>query len=328
MSDPTPPLAANATFDPPPPVVLVRPRRPRYWIHAVLLLLTIFTTLVVGAGMEFTFQNDFPAFTADEDSWVPFFPLAWVLLHPARLLLGIPFSFSLLLILLAHEMGHYVYCMRYNVRASLPYFVPFPSLIGTMGAFIRIRGAIRSRAALFDIGIAGPLAGFAVALPMLFLGLRLSKFLPAMPAADIELGYPLIFRLAHGLLSAAGGTGAPLAAISLHPIAIAAWVGMFATALNLLPGGQLDGGHLIYAVAPRAHRWITILMVGILLPLGDLWRGWYVWSFVLLLTGWRHPEVPPWPTLDRKRRLLALGALLLLLLCVTPVPIRTPGLFR
>jgi hypothetical protein len=132
-------------------VTVIHPPRDRYWLHALLLLATVFTTLVVGAGMQFSFQNNLAPYSADDNAVLSFFPVEWVIHQPARLLLGIPFSFTLLLILLCHEMGHYVYCHRYRVWATLPFFIPFPSLAGTMGAFIRIRGALRSRAALFDI---------------------------------------------------------------------------------------------------------------------------------------------------------------------------------
>jgi membrane-associated protease RseP (regulator of RpoE activity) len=307
-------------------VIVVQPPRDRYWLHALLLLATIFTTLVVGAGLQFSFQNDLALYATADDAVPPIFPLAWVLQQPARLLLGIPFSAALLLILLCHEMGHYIYCRRYRVWATLPYFIPFPTLAGTMGAFIRIRSAIRSRAALFDIGIAGPIAGFVPALAALLLGLALSK--PAPPSflitPHLEFGHPLIFRAAQHFLAALSKAPVhflPLEHVDLHPIALAAWVGMFATSLNLLPGGQLDGGHIIYAVFPRAHRFITVLTVGILIPLGRQSVGWWVWAAVILATGWQHPPVPRRPPLDAKRRVLGLLALVLFVLSVTPVPI-------
>src|SRR5262249_38296743 len=149
-------------------------------------------------------------------------------------------------------------CRYYRVHATLPFFVPAPTLIGTLGAVIRIRAPIRSRTALFDIGIAGPIAGFAVAVPAMFIALLLSKALPAGTARpDLELGFPPIFQLAHRILAAlapSSSAALPLGEVLFHPIAVAAWVGMFATALNLLPSGQLDGGHIVYALWPRAHR--------------------------------------------------------------------------
>ena len=299
-------------------VTVTHPLRDRYWLHALLLLATVFTTLVVGAGMQFSFQNNLAHYSADDNAVLSFFPVEWVIHQPARLLLGIPFSFTLLLILLCHEMGHYVYCRRYRVWATLPFFIPFPSLAGTMGAFIRIRGAIRSRAALFDIGIAGPIAGFGPAVAALFVGLHLSKPAPAsfLISPELEYGFPPVFRAAQNILSAvthAPVHALPLEHVYLHPVAVAAWVGIFATSLNLLPGGQLDGGHIIYSVFPRAHRFVTVLTVGVLLPLGIHFRGWWIWAALLLATGWQHPPVPRWPSLTRGRRWLALLALVLFL---------------
>jgi len=309
-------------------VIVVQPLRERYWLHALLLLATVFTTLTVGAGMQFNFQHNFAPYSAD-DSAAPFFPLLWVLHHPARLLLGLPFSSTLLLILLCHEMGHYLYCRRYRVWASLPYFIPFPSLAGTMGAFIRIRSAIRSRTALFDIGIAGPIAGFVPAVAALFVGLGLSKPSPSFSVPpDIEFGHPFIFDAAQRILGALSHAPLhllPVDRIYLHPVAFAAWVGMVVTSLNLLPGGQLDGGHIIYAVFPRGHRWITLLTVGALIPMGLQSVGWWLWAAILLATGWRHPQVPRQPGLDGKRKLLALLMIFILLASITPVPIHGFG---
>jgi hypothetical protein len=311
-------------------VVVTHPPSERYWLHALLFLATIFTTLVVGAGMQFSFKNNLAPYSVDANAALAFFPIEWIARQPSRLALGIPFSGALLLILLCHEMGHYLYCRRYHVWASLPYFIPFLSLAGTMGAFIRIRSAIRSRAALFDIGIAGPIAGFIPAVGALFVGLTLSKTaLPPSPILqDIAFGHPLIFSVAHRILAwltHAPVHSLPLERISLHPIAFAAWVGMVVTSLNLLPGGQLDGGHILYAVFPRGHRLVTVLTVMALIPMGFQSVGWWVWSLVLLATGWRHPEVPQWPGLDRKRWALALLAVVLLLVTITPVPIQGFG---
>jgi membrane-associated protease RseP (regulator of RpoE activity) len=341
MSNPLPP--APPAYDPyyPADLFVVRHPRPRYWLHALLLAATVFTTMLVGARLQDNFQRNVPAFSLQQDT-LPLFPLQWIAHDPARILLGVPFSLTLLLILLAHEMGHYLMAMRYRVNATLPYFIPAPTLIGTLGAFIRIRSPIRSRAELFDIGIAGPIAGFAVALPILIAALALSRPVAEnMGTADIVLGYPLIFYWAHHLLWTLGITAGriPLQQLHLHPTAVAAWVGMFATSLNLLPGGQLDGGHIIYSVAPRLHRWISTLTVVALFLLGvsgilqvmELWpaawqawagwNGWILWAVVVLLMGRRHPAVPAWPGLDRERKWLALVALFLLVVTFMPVPL-------
>ena len=301
--------------------MVVRPPKRRYWLHALLFLATIFTTLCVGARLQYNFAHSFAPFSSDTDLW----PWSWIFEDWHRLAMGIPFSACLLAILTAHEFGHYIFCVRQKVYATLPFFIPAPTLIGTMGAFIRIRSPIRSRSDLFDIGIAGPIAGFAVAVPVLTFALLASKPLaPGPDAKGLALGFPLIFRVVHWLLAAAGnGTLARLAIpqLCLHPTAVAAWVGMFATSLNLLPGGQLDGGHIIFALAPWMHRRISMLSILILLPMSwFLWAGWLLWAVVLRLTGSRHPDVPMAPDLDRKRWILGLFALLMLVLTLTPAP--------
>jgi membrane-associated protease RseP (regulator of RpoE activity) len=240
-------------------------------------------------------------------------------------------------ILLAHELGHYIYCERNRVYATLPYFIPGPviSPIGTFGAVIRIKSPIRSRQALFDIGIAGPIGGFIVAVPVLLCGLALSKPMPPQASGSLlDFGYPLIFRLSHDLIGLAVPHLPPLDSLYLHPIGVAAWVGMFATALNLLPGGQFDGGHIIYAVSPKAHKIVTRISVVVLAFLGIYWPawgtwswpGWLIWAVILGLTGWRHPNVPKWPDLDSKRRRLTLVALLMLLLTFVLAPVHGAAL--
>jgi len=166
MSEILPPAPSTYRDYRPMEVYVVRPPKPRYALHALLFIATIFTTLVVGARMEFNFLHNLPVFSLNDDA-LPLFPVRWALAQHSRLLLGIPFASALMLILLAHEMGHYLCCRYYGVYATLPFFIPAPTLIGTLGAFIRIRSPIRSRTALFDIGIAGPIAGFLVALAVL-----------------------------------------------------------------------------------------------------------------------------------------------------------------
>jgi Zn-dependent protease len=298
-----------------PVVWVIPPARQRWWVYGLFLLLTLFSTMVVGARMEFYFQHQQPVFSLNDDT-LSLFPIAWIAQHPANLLLGLPFSLALMLILLAHEMGHYLYARHYRVHATLPFFVPFPSLIGTLGAFIRIKSPIPSRAALFDIGIAGPIAGFIPACVALFVGLSRSHPIAGTTTSEIQLGYPLAFHLASRLLHVT----VPLSGLSLHPIAAAAWVGMFATALNLLPGGQLDGGHIVFSIWPRLHRWISVLTVFALVPLGKyMWTGWFLWAVMLALT-LRHPRVPAYPEVAGRRRVLAMCAALMLILSFTPAP--------
>src|SRR5438552_2609030 len=304
MSEILPPAPSTYQDYRPMEVYVVRPPKPRYALHTLLFLATIFTTLVVGARMEFNFLHNLPVFSLNDDA-LPLFPVRWALAQPSRVLLGIPFASTLMLILLAHEMGHYLCCRYYGVYATLPFFIPAPTLIGTLGAFIRIRSPIRSRSALFDIGIAGPIASFVLSLITLIFAIFLSKPLPeGMGGSDIQFGYPLIFQLVHRLVGPAQNV--PLDQLYLHPIGIAAWVGMFATALYLLPGGQLDGGHIVFSLAPRVHRWVSRLTVVVLIPMGYfLWAGWFVWALLLFISGMRHPQVIPWPGLNRKRKWLA-----------------------
>jgi len=299
-------------------VVMEPPRRP-YLIHIGLFLLTLLFSLIVGARLEDNFLHGRPLFTNDPG----FFAVSFIWRDPSRLWMGLPFAASLLGILLAHEMGHFLYALKHRVYATLPFFIPAPSPFGTFGAFIQIRSRFRSVAALFDIGIAGPIAGFLVAAPLGLVGLYLSKPLAAGSPALMNLGHPLIF---HGLFALLGGFDVPLGQMLLHPIAIAAWIGMLATAFNLVPGGQLDGGHMVYAVRPSAHKRITIIAMLCLVPLVLFyWLGWMVWIFALWLTR-RHPFVEEYPPLDPARRAMALAGVALFLLTFTPEPFLTGGL--
>jgi membrane-associated protease RseP (regulator of RpoE activity) len=284
-------------------------------LHCILFLLTVLTTLVVGAHIALNSQRNLPAF--DWDISRQFF--TGILHNPSLLKLGIPFSLTLLGILLAHELGHYFTCRHYGIRASYPYFIPAPTLIGTMGAFIRIKAPIRTRRALLDVGISGPLAGFIVALPALVIAILSSPgAAPVSPPDTITLGNPLAIVLLAKLLR----PGMDPAAVSLHPIGCGVWVGLFATALNLLPMGQLDGGHILYAALGNKHRMVSWGMFLALIPLGIFcWPGWMVWAVMLLVLGLRHPVLTtPSKPLDRTRKILAPVAVLLFLLTFTPAP--------
>jgi hypothetical protein len=328
MSEPRLPLAYPAPeyFRPVPAYPAVP--RPRYWLHGLLLLLTLFTTLITGARMQYNFAHNQPALSLSDDS-IPFFPVSWVVSHPERILGGLPFASAVMFFFLAHEMGHYLYCRHYGIHATLPFFIPFPTMIGTMGAVIVIRSPIRSRTALFDIGIAGPIAGFIVALGLLLVSMGWSKPMPLMlhpGVPDIELGYPLIFRWVHAgraaLSPASAGSALPLSRMILHPVAIAAWVGMFATALNLLPGGQLDGGHIVYSISPRAHRVISRLAILALLPMAYyFWTGWILWAVLLQVSSLRHPQVAELPRIKGARAWLALFAVFMLICTLTYAPL-------
>lgn len=310
-------------------VLVVKPPQRRYWVHILLFLVTLLSTLCVGARLQYEFnlnQNFFP-FTEQQPYFIPW---TWSLADWHRLRLGIPFSLCLLGILTAHELGHYVLCVRRKVFATWPFFIPFPSLIGTMGAFIRIRSPIGNRRDLFDIGIAGPIAGFIVAIPVMIFALLASKPLSPATQDSAAFGIPLIFQLVHYAFRELGSHAAiarlDASQLFLHPTAIAAWVGMFATALNLIPGGQLDGGHIVFAIHPRLHRIASLLAIVALLPLAwYFWAGWFVWAIVLRLMG-RHPPVPTIPAIDGKRKLLAIFGLLMLALTFTYSPIHSSSI--
>ncbi|MCU1286662.1 MAG: peptidase [Acidobacteriales bacterium] len=310
-----------------PGAFIIQPPKRKYWLHALLFLLTILTTLIIGARLQDNFTNGRPNFIAD----AAFFPLRWIWQDPRRLLSGIPFSATLLGILMAHEMGHFAYSVRHGVYATLPFFIPAPTPIGTMGAFIQIKSAFRSRAALFDIGIAGPIAGFIVAVPMAVIGLMLSRPMPVdLDPKVMQLGQPLIFSILHWAMeqfSVGAVSQLPLSAVFFHPVAIAAWVGMLATAFNLLPGGQLDGGHIVYAARPLAHNTVTKLAMLALVPLAIFyWAGWLIWVVGLRIT-LRHPAVPAWPDLHMPRRYLTMLAILIFVLTFIPEPFPDGGLY-
>ena len=228
---------------------------------------------------------------------------------------------GLLSILMAHEMGHYVACRHYRVDATLPYFLPFPglSLAGTLGAFIRIRGPIPHRRALFDIGIAGPLAGFALCLPVLVLGVREAQLLPETPAAGIYLGEPLLFKAAVWLLK---GATPDRMTLTLGPLGLAAWFGLFVTALNLIPIGQLDGGHVTYALFRQRAALISRIGSWVCVALVYFGPNWLLWSLLLRVLGRRHP-----PTLDdgeplgQGRAWIGALGLVVFIACFVPNPI-------
>lgn len=292
-------------------------RGERLWLHALLLVLTLFTTTIVGAQLATNFDQNLPAFQFDEE--FDFFFTLWK--SPQLLLAGLPFSVTLLSILLAHEFGHYFTCGFHSIDASLPYFLPAPTLIGTFGAFIRIRAPIFSRRDLFDVGVAGPLAGFVVLVPALGFGLALSKVLPGIAnQGDLTFGTPPLLWLAMQAVF----PGVPASDIYLHPVARAAWIGIFATALNLLPIGQLDGGHILYTFVGPLHRRLSQAFAVALIPLGYFfWTGWILWAAFFLLTGSRRPAIIDDSPIGPGRSRLAFIAALIFFLSFTPNPIQT-----
>ena len=299
---------------PPGPPASAVSRRDRPWINLALLLATIGTTTWFGAYFH---QN----FTANlYPSTDP----------PLVLWNGLWYSMTVLAILGIHELGHYYACRHYRVDASLPYFLPAPVLIGTLGAFIRMRQPIPTKRMLFDIGVAGPIAGFLVAVPALFVGVGLSRVLPVPETQDgltLFLGEPLLFRVVAWTL---WGTVAEGYGLNLHPMGFAAWVGLLATALNLFPIGQLDGGHISYAVFGARSTLVTVASAAVLFALAFHSPSWIAWAvlmvIMLVMLGPRHPRtldhhIP----IDRTRVLVAACALVIFVLCFTPAPIQIVG---
>jgi membrane-associated protease RseP (regulator of RpoE activity) len=298
------------------------PRPRRYWynslpFHVALFLLTVLTTTVVGTHIAQNYAHNVPVF--DWDVSIAYFYELWR--HPGVLVLGAPFSLTLLSILLAHELGHYFTCRHYRISVTYPYFIPAPTLIGTLGAFIRVKSPMVNRRELFDVGISGPIAGFVVAIPAMILAIFLAKgTLPLTTPDSISLGNPLALILLAKLFR----NGLSPAEIIFHPVGCAAWVGLFATALNLLPLGQLDGGHILYAVLGEKCRSVSRGLYLGLLPLGYFcWYGWLAWALILLFLGLRHPMLlEPEEPLGRKRKTLAIVAALIFILTFMPTPFK------
>lgn len=298
------------------------PKPPAFWPALVLFLLTVLSTLSVGCEFALSYAQNREPFSGSQD---PFALMLVPFQHPHLLVLGVPFSFTLLLILMAHEMGHFVACRIYGLDATYPYFIPFPNVFGTFGAFIRIRSPITTRKALFDVGIAGPIVGFLFTVPALAYGVAASKIVPGVQnGADIVFGDPPLLRLFKGLFHPNVNPGWVL----LHPIGWAAWTGMFVTGLNLLPIWQLDGGHILFSVAPDKHRQASLAVALALIGLGIY--AWHVWLFLgfiltILSLRYRHPPFyDPWETLDPKRRVLTVVAIAIFILCFTPWPTTNP----
>jgi membrane-associated protease RseP (regulator of RpoE activity) len=283
----------------------------RYLLPGGLFLLTVFTTLWAGA------YQDRP------DLFHPFLG-AWRLLteRPEELMLGIPFALTLLLILVTHELAHFICSKLHRVPASLPLFIPgLPILVGTFGAIIRVRGPILERKALFDIGISGPLAGFVVAIVALVLGLRWSQVeIGVSPDSPFLVGRSLLLDW---VIAAVMGELPAGASINLHPIAEAAWFGLFVTCLNLIPIGQLDGGHVAYALWGERQRIIALASLPVLVFLGYFgWHGWLVWVGMAGLLGLSHPSLPrPEAALGPVRTWLGRATVVLFFLIFPPFPI-------
>lgn len=294
-------------------------------IHVILFVLTVITTLVTG----YTFSGS----VTD----------------------AVAFSLALLFILGSHEMGHYYYGKKYGVDITPPYFIPAPpfiSPIGTFGAFIKIKSPISTKKALFDIGVAGPIAGILATIPVLIIGIRMSEVVDIaaqQSEGGLFLGTPVIFSFMTTLVYGHIPEGYDL---FVHPVAFAGWVGLFVTALNLIPSGQLDGGHVVYSLfSKKIHKYVSVSMIIILLIAGfgtapilaladrylgsgaawmmssipsfEGWPGWILWAALLTMMGTRHPPtIYEEEGLDNKRKILAVISLLIFIGCFIPVPIK------
>lgn len=286
------------------------------FVAIALFLVTLTTCLVAGTHFASAYARNE---AVNWDEFLRAFTLTYK--HPSELAAGLPFALTLLGILLAHELGHFFACRHHHIRSSYPFFIPFPTLIGTMGAFILIRAPIRTTRALFDIGASGPLVGFVVAVPALVFGILHAKFVPGLsaPGEDkILLGAPLLLHLLAPLLR----PGIAAASLLLHPVGRAAWVGLFATSLNLLPAGQLDGGHILRSLSQRLHRLSSLVLPLLLIFLGyRFWPGWYAWGALLIGIYFLRtlPIYNPEP-LGSARRAVAFLALAIFVLSFMPAP--------
>ena len=317
------------------PSWLARPKKERRWVNALLFALTALTTTAAGMQMGLSMQMALSPGGFDAA------PASLLDLGLSDLVIGLPFSLTLLGILGVHEMGHFLASRGWRVRASLPYFIPFPSMIGTLGAVIKIRSRIPHRRALIDIGAAGPLAGFVMSVAAVIIGLWLSPIVPAATFADggISFGNSILSSWLSDVIVGRVPEGY---AIYDHPVFTAGWLGLFVTVLNLMPVGQFDGGHIVYAVfGDRAHTLVsraTIVLLGLFWALGppydwvtaldvtawigSRWPGWLFWMFLALILGRRHPPpLDPRSELDGPRRWMGYVSLAIFILCFVPRPI-------
>ncbi|MDD2889510.1 MAG: site-2 protease family protein [bacterium] len=285
----------------PAPVIKTEKR----WINLLLLILTFFST--IGAGIFLT---------------MGFFKTLGQSYQTGHLITyGILFACSMLIILGTHELGHYFACKRRGISATLPYFIPFPSLFGTLGAIIKIKSPIQDRNGLIEVGAAGPIAGFILTIPIAIIGLKLSKITLIGLGDQTFMGNSLLFSILTKLFAPAIPLGYD---VVLHPIAFAGWVGGFITALNLLPVGQLDGGHIIYALIGEKNKFVGWAIIGIIAVLGFYWEGWFFWVlFILLIIKLRHPApLNNISQLDTKHKIIGIVALAIFVLTFVPVPFK------
>jgi membrane-associated protease RseP (regulator of RpoE activity) len=298
---------------------LVRSTFREYGLPFLLLAASVATTTANGARFMQNFLEGMPPVVREADLW----PWAWLSANPELYIIGWAFSFTLLGILLVHEFGHYFACRAHRIGATLPWILPAPTLSGTFGAVIRIRSRIPNRNALMDVGIYGPLAGYLASIVALAVGFALSvQAPPNAPAAIVRFGgEPLTLRAIHALLLQWNPQIPSFEHIAPHPVLVAGWIGLFITSLNLIPGGQLDGGHILYAISPRLHRVFTTSLPFVLFVAGAVyWMGWILWGIFLLIPAMRHPRVSEEMKLSRGRLVMGVVGIVIFLLTFTPTP--------
>lgn len=287
------------------------------WLNLLLFILTILSTIIVGFSWSTSFELaedlvELPGSEINLNIWQ----------NQRIIVLSVVYALVLLTILVGHELGHYLTCRRYQLEATLPYFIPAPTLVGTLGAFIRIRSPITRKSQLFDIGLAGPLTGFFLSLPAIIYGLANSKLVPSLPQeGTIYFGEPLLLK---GLERIIFGRVSERYDIVLHPVGVAGWVGLLITAFNLFPVGQLDGGHIAYALLGHRSRKLGRLVLGLFILMGIfLWIGWFVWAALILVLGLKHPQVADeLEKLSPGRRVLGWVAVIIFILSFIPDPIK------
>jgi hypothetical protein len=298
-----------------------------YGLPLLLLAVSVVTTTANGARFMQNYVEGMPPVVRDTDLW----PWGWLAGHPGRFFTGWTFAFALLGILLIHEFAHYFACRAHRIRATLPWVLPAPTLSGTVGAVIQLRSRFPSRDALMDVGIYGPLAGYIASAAAVVVGFALSFHSAASAPAAIVVfgGEPLTIRMLHALMAHWDPSIPAFGRIAPHPVLVAGWIGLFITSLNLIPGGQLDGGHILYAISPRLHRVVNFCLPFILFILGVFfWIGWILWGLFLLIPAMRHPKIPCESSLSRGRLILGILGMAVFLLTLTLTPFADSSLLH
>lgn len=293
------------------------------WLNILLFVLTIASTFFVGISLSVNYKYAEAIIQNNHFSIEP-----ETFLDPQIIFLSLIYVTALLGILLGHEFGHFFTCRYYGIEATLPYFIPAPTLIGTMGAFIKIKSPITRKQQLFDIGVAGPLTGFVLSVPTLIYGLSLSKIVPAVPqGTTLTFGEPLLLKIVGGMIF----KGIPANSdVILHPVAFAAWVGILVTALNLFPIGQLDGGHIFYAlIGSKSRNYSRFVLIGFVIMGIFFWVGWFVWALLISVLGLKHPRIMDEAIpLSPRRKFIGVLILLIFILSFIPDPLKGYNLFN